>query len=126
MGNCGTSRSTFALIRNAGIEPTVIEYLKTPPARATLLNLLERMKLSPRQLLRKKGTPHGELKPGEPRWSDGELVDQMLKFPILINRPIVTTERGVKLCRPFRGSSRSAAVAAEKTLHEGRWRAGHR
>jgi arsenate reductase len=98
--NCGTSRNTLALIRNAGIGPTVIEYLKTPPDRAMLLNLLERMTLSPRQLLREKGTPYAELKLGEPHWTDEEIVDQMLKFPILINRPIVVTERGVRLCRP--------------------------
>jgi len=98
--NCGTSRNTLALIRNAGIEPTVIEYLETPPDRATLLNLLGRMELSPRQLLREKGTPYSELKLGESHWTDDQIVDQMLKFPILINRPIVVTERGVRLCRP--------------------------
>jgi arsenate reductase (glutaredoxin) len=98
--DCGTSRNALALIRNAGIEPTVIEYLKTPPDRSTLINLLERMHMTPRKLLREKGTPYGELKLGEPQWTDDQLVDQMLKFPILINRPIVVTERDVKLCRP--------------------------
>ncbi len=98
--DCGTSRNTLALIRNAGIEPTVIEYLKFPPDRTTLLNLLERMHMTPRALLREKGTPYGELKLGEPHWTDDQIIDQMLKFPILINRPIVVTERGVKLCRP--------------------------
>jgi arsenate reductase (glutaredoxin) len=98
--DCGTSRNTLALIRNAGIEPIVIEYLKTPPDRPTLLNLLERMHMTPRELLREKGTPYGELKLSEPHWTDDQLIDQMLKFPILINRPIVVTERGVKLCRP--------------------------
>ena len=98
--NCGTSRNTLALIRNAGIEPTVIEYLKSPPDRATLLNLLQRMNMTPRQLLRDKGTPYGELKLGEAHWTDDQIIDQMLKFPILINRPIVVTEHGVRLCRP--------------------------
>jgi arsenate reductase (glutaredoxin) len=98
--NCGTSRNTLALIRNTGIEPTVIEYLKSPPDRTTLLNLLQQMSMTPRQLLREKGTPYVELKLGEPHWTDDQIVDQMLKFPILINRPIVVTERGVRLCRP--------------------------
>jgi len=98
--DCGTSRNTLALIRNTGIEPTVIEYLKSPPDRATLLNLLEQMNMTARQLLREKGTPYGELKLGESHWTDDQIIDQMLKFPILINRPIVVTERGVRLCRP--------------------------
>ncbi len=98
--DCGTSRNTLALIRNAGIEPTIIEYLKTPPDRATVVSLLKQMDMTPRQLLREKGTPFAELKLGESHWTDGDLIDQMLKFPILINRPIVITERGVKLCRP--------------------------
>ena len=98
--DCGTSRNTLALIRNAGIEPMVIEYLKSPPDRATLLHLLGQMSMTPRQLLREKGTPYGELKLGESHWTDDQIVDLMLKFPILINRPIVITERGVRLCRP--------------------------
>jgi arsenate reductase len=98
--DCGTSRNTLALIRNAGIEPTVVEYLKSPPDRATLLDLLGQMNMTPRQLLREKGTPYGELKLGESHWTDGQIVDLMLKFPILINRPIVISERGVRLCRP--------------------------
>jgi len=98
--NCGTSRNTLALIRNTGIEPTVIEYLKNPPDRATLLNLLQQMSMTPRQLLREKGTPYVELRLSELHWTDDQIVDQMLKFPILINRPIVVTERGVRLCRP--------------------------
>jgi arsenate reductase (glutaredoxin) len=97
---CGTSRNTLALIRNAGIEPTVIEYVKFPPDRSTLLSLLERMHKTPRELLREKGTPYGELKLGDSHWTDDQLIDFMLKFPILINRPIVVTRRGVKLCRP--------------------------
>lgn len=97
---CGTSRNTLALIRNAGVEPTVIEYLKTPPDEKTLLALLERMRIRPRELLREKGTPYAELGLADPHWTDGELVDLMLKHPILINRPIVVTPWGVKLCRP--------------------------
>lgn len=98
--DCGTSRNTLALIRNAGVAPTVIEYLKTPPDRATLWSLLERMNMTPRELLREKGTPYAELKLGDAHWTDDELVDQMLKAPILINRPIVITPWGAKLCRP--------------------------
>jgi arsenate reductase (glutaredoxin) len=97
---CGTSRNTLALIRNAGIEPTVIEYLKTPPDRATLVDLLNRMGIRPRELLREKGTPYGELGLAAPHWTDEALIDQMLVHPILINRPIVVTPWGVRLCRP--------------------------
>jgi arsenate reductase len=98
--SCGTSRNTLALIRNAGVEPTVIEYVKTPPDRATLMDLLKRMDMRPRQLLREKGTPYAELGLGEAHWTDDELIDQMLANPILINRPIVITPWAVKLCRP--------------------------
>lgn len=98
--NCGTSRNTLALIRNAGIEPRIIEYLKTPPDRATLKRLLEQMGMKPRELLREKGTPYAELKLGEAHWSDEQLIDHMLAHPILINRPIVITPWGVRLCRP--------------------------
>ena len=97
---CGTSRNTLALIRNAGVEPTVIQYLKTPPDRATLESLLQRMGIRPRDLLRQKGTPYDELGLGADHWTDGELIDQMLEHPILINRPIVVTPWGAKLCRP--------------------------
>lgn len=97
---CGTSRNVLALIRDAGIEPTVIEYLKTPPDRATLESLIARMKIRPRDLLREKGTPYADLGLSEDRWSDADLIGQMLAHPILINRPIVVTPRGVKLCRP--------------------------
>ena len=97
---CGTSRNTLALIRNAGVEPTVIEYLKTPPDRATLVDLLKRMGIRPRQLLREKGTPYGELGLAANHWTDDQLIDQMLAHPILINRPIVVTPWGAKLCRP--------------------------
>lgn len=97
---CGTSRNTLALIRNAGVEPTVIEYLKAPPNRSTLIDLLKRMNMSPRQLLREKGTPYVELELSANHWSDEHLLDHMLAHPILINRPIVVTPWGVKLCRP--------------------------
>jgi arsenate reductase (glutaredoxin) len=97
---CGTSRNTLALIRNAGIAPTVIEYLKTPPDRATLKSLISRMGIRPRDLLREKGTPYAELGLADARWTDDELVDHMLAHPVLINRPIVITPWGVKLCRP--------------------------
>ncbi len=97
---CGTSRNTLALIRNAGVEPTVIEYLKTPPDETTLRALLERMGMRPRELLRQKGTPYAELRLGEDRWTDDELIEQMVKHPILINRPLVVTPWGVKLSRP--------------------------
>ena len=96
---CGTSRNVLGLIRNAGVEPTVIEYLKAPPDR-TLKSLIDRMGIRPRDLLRQKGTPYEELGLAADRWSDEELIDQMLKHPILINRPIVVTPWGVKLCRP--------------------------
>jgi len=97
---CGTSRNTLALIRNAGVEPIVIEYLKTPLDRPTLVNLLERMHMSPRELLREKGTPYTELRLASEHWTDEQLIDHMLAHPILINRPIVVTPWGVKLCRP--------------------------
>ncbi len=97
---CGTSRNTLALIRNAGIEPTIVEYLKTPPDRATLEELIHRMGITPRQLLREKGTPYAELGLDAPHWTDAQLVGQMLAHPILINRPIVVTALGVRLCRP--------------------------
>lgn len=97
---CGTSRNVLALIREAGIEPTVIEYLKTPPDRATLVELLARMGRTPRELLREKGTPYAELGLGDAHWTDDELIDRMLAHPILINRPIVVAPTGVRLCRP--------------------------
>ena len=98
--NCGTSRNVLGLIRNAGLEPTVIEYLKTPPDRQTLLGLIERMGIRVRELLRRKGTPYDELGLDDPKWTDDQLIDAMLANPILINRPIVVTTLGVKLCRP--------------------------
>lgn len=98
--DCGTSRNTLALLRNANVEPVIIEYLKSPPDRTTLRSLLQRMWIGPRALLREKGTPYAELGLGAPHWTDDELIDQMLAHPILINRPIVITPLGVKLCRP--------------------------
>jgi arsenate reductase (glutaredoxin) len=97
---CGTSRNTLALIRNSGCEPEVIEYLKTPPSREKLLQLLQQMRTGPRQLLREKGTPYLELGLDDPGKSDAELIDAMLQHPILINRPIVVTPLGTRLCRP--------------------------
>ncbi len=97
---CGTSRNTLGLIRGAGIEPHVIEYLKTPPSRAMLLDLIRRMGILPRQLLREKGTPYADLHLENPNLTNGDLIDAMLQHPILINRPIVVTPLGVKLCRP--------------------------
>jgi arsenate reductase len=100
---CGTSRNVLALIRNAGVEPHIVEYLKTPPDRATLESLLAQMHMHPRDLLREKGTPYGELGLGDEKWSAAQLIDAMLAHPILINRPIVVTPWGVKLCRPSEG-----------------------
>jgi arsenate reductase (glutaredoxin) len=97
---CGTSRNVLALIRNTGVEPKVIEYLKNPPDRATLESLIRRMAIRPRALLREKGTPYAELDLGADHWTDAQLIDQMIAHPVLINRPIVVTPRGVKLCRP--------------------------
>ena len=98
--NCGTSRNTLAMIRNAGIEPDIIEYLKSPPDRATLKYLIERAGLSVRAALREKGTPYAELGLADASLSDDQLLDAMLAHPILINRPIVVTPLGVRLCRP--------------------------
>lgn len=97
---CGTSRNTLAMIRNSGVEPTVIEYLKTPPSRATLTDLIARMGIPVRALLREKGTPYAELGLDDPTLSDDALLDAMMAHPIMINRPIVVTPLGVCLCRP--------------------------
>ncbi|MFT8762565.1 MULTISPECIES: arsenate reductase (glutaredoxin) [Acetobacteraceae] len=98
--DCGTSRNTLALIRNAGIEPTIIEYLKTPPSRAELVSLITRMGISVRDLLRRKGTPYDALGLDNPSLTDDDLIDAMMAHPILMNRPIVVTPLGVALCRP--------------------------
>lgn len=97
---CGTSRNTLELIRNSGEPPVVIEYLKTPPSRARLIELIGKMAIRPRDLLREKGTPYTELGLGEDRFGDDEIIDLMLDHPILINRPIVETPLGTRLCRP--------------------------
>jgi arsenate reductase (glutaredoxin) len=97
---CGTSRNTLAMIRNAGIEPNVIEYLKTPPSREQLIAMIADAGLSVRQAIREKGTPYGELGLDNPALTDGELLDAMLAHPILINRPFVVTPLGTRLARP--------------------------
>ena len=98
--DCGTSRNTLAMIRNAGVEPHVIEYLKTPPSRTLLQQLVERMGISVRDILREKGTPYGELGLHDPGLAEEQLLDAIEAHPILINRPIVISPKGVKLCRP--------------------------
>lgn len=98
--DCGTSRNALAMIRQSGIEPAVIEYLKNPPVRARLVELIAAMQIPVRALLREKGTPYDELRLADPKWSDDQLIDFMLANPILINRPIVVTPKGVRLCRP--------------------------
>ena len=98
--DCGTSRNTLAMIRDAGIEPHVVEYLKTPPARALLLQMLDRAGLTVREVLREKGTPFAELGLGSPALSDDVLLDAIDAHPILINRPLVVSPKGVRLCRP--------------------------
>jgi arsenate reductase (glutaredoxin) len=97
---CGTSRNTLAMIRQSGEEPEVIEYLKNPPSRARLIELINAMGIPVRALLREKGTPYAELGLDDPKWTDDQLIDFMLAHPILINRPIVVTSRGARLCRP--------------------------
>lgn len=97
---CGTSRNTLAMIRNAGIEPHVVEYLKTPPSRELLESLIARAEITPRALLREKGTPFAELGLDDPALTDEQLIDAMMAHPILINRPLVVSPLGVKLCRP--------------------------
>ena len=97
---CGTSRNTLAMIRQSGCQPEVIDYVKHPPSRARLGELIQAMGISVRELLREKGTPYAELGLADPKWSDDELIDFMLAHPILINRPVVVTAKGVRLCRP--------------------------
>ena len=98
--SCGTSRNTLAMIRQSGVEPVVIEYLKNPPDRARLIELIQAIGVPVRALLREKGTPYAELGLADPKWSDAQLLDFMLAHQILINRPIVVTPKGTKLCRP--------------------------
>jgi arsenate reductase len=97
---CGTSKNVLALLREHGIEPRVIEYVKNPPTRDELVSLIRRMGISVRDVLRRKGTPYEELGLDDPKWSDDQLIDFMMAHPILINRPIVVTPHSVKLCRP--------------------------
>jgi len=97
---CGTSRNTLALIRNSGVEPEVIEYLRTPPTKERLQELVAALGLGVRDLLRQKGTPYDELQLADPKWTDDELLDCIVQHPILMNRPVVVTPRGTKLCRP--------------------------
>ena len=98
--DCGTSRNALAMIRQSGEEPEVIEYLKHPPSRARLIELIKAMGMPVRRLLREKGTPYAELGLADPKWSDDQLIDFMLAHPILIDRPIVETPKGTRLCRP--------------------------
>jgi arsenate reductase len=98
--NCNTSRKVLAMLRDAGLQPRVIEYLKTPPTRAELLSLLDRMGKTPRQIIRRKGTPYAELGLDDASKSDDSLIDAILVHPILLERPVVVTPRGVRLCRP--------------------------
>ncbi len=98
--NCGTSRNTLAMIRRSGDEPEIIEYLKTPPSRERLVELIEAMGISVRDLLRRKDTPYDAMGLDDPRWSEAALLEAMLDHPILINRPIVVTPKGARLCRP--------------------------
>ncbi|MEI5668919.1 arsenate reductase (glutaredoxin) [Bosea sp. CCNWLW174] len=98
--DCGTSRNTLAMIRQSGEEPVIVEYLKSPPTRGRLVELIAAMDIPVRSLLREKGTPFAELGLADAKWSEDELIDFMMAHPVLINRPIVVTEKGVRLCRP--------------------------
>lgn len=98
--DCGTARNTLAMIQQSGEEPVVIEYLKNPPSRERLTQLMNAMGMSPRDLIRQKGTPYAKLGLDDPKWTDDQLIDFMLAHPILINRPIVETPKGTRLCRP--------------------------
>ncbi|HTO78167.1 MAG TPA: arsenate reductase (glutaredoxin) [Methylocystis sp.] len=97
---CGTSRNVLGMIRERGVEPKIVEYLKTPPSTSKLKSLLAQMEISARELLRKRGTPYDELGLDDPKWSEAELIDLMVKHPVLIERPIVETPKGTRLCRP--------------------------
>jgi arsenate reductase (glutaredoxin) len=98
--DCGTSRNVLAMIRSSGAEPRIVEYLKTPPSRDELIELLRRMGMRPRELLRRKGTPYDQLGLDDAKWTDDKLIDLMLQNPVLMNRPVVVTEHSVKPCRP--------------------------
>ena len=116
---CGTSRNVLGLIRNSGQEPRIIEYLKTPPSRAELVDLMLRMGITPRELLRRKGTPYDELGLDDPKWTDDELIDQMLAHPILINRPIVVTPSGRQALPAVRGGPGHPARPAARGFCQG-------
>ena len=123
--DCRTSRNTLAMIRQSGVEPEIIEYLKTPPSRDRLTELLAAMQMPARALLREKGTPYAELRLNEARWSDDELIDFMLEYPILINRPIVVTAKGTQAVPSFGSRARYSAKPSYRPFCEGR-RRGHR
>jgi len=97
---CGTSRNALEMIRNSGIEPEIIEYLKNPPCKETIKHLISLMGVTVRDVLRQKGTPYDELDLGNPKWTDDELIEFICEHPVLMNRPIVTTPKGARLCRP--------------------------
>ena len=118
--SCGTSRNTLAMIRQSGEEPEIIEYVKNPPSRARLKELIKAIGTPVRELLREKGTPYAELGLADPKWSDDELIDFMLAHPILINRPIVVTPKGVRLCRPSELVLDLLEKPAETFVKEGR------
>jgi arsenate reductase len=117
---CGTSRNTLALIRNSGAEPEVIEYLKTPPSKERLQQLLAALGIGARDLLRQKGTPYDELQLSDPKWTDDELLDFIVQHPILMNRPVVVTPLGAKLCRPSETGAGHSPKPAARRLHQGR------
>jgi arsenate reductase (glutaredoxin) len=117
--NCGTSRNVLAMIRQSGQEPVVIEYLKNPPTRQRLKELIAAMGISVRALLRDKGTPYAELGLADPQWTDDQLLDFMMAHPILINRPIVVTPKGVRLCRPSEGGARHPAKPKYRAVRQG-------
>lgn len=98
--HCATSRKVLAAIRARGIEPEIVEYLKTPPNAAEIAAMLKDMGIGPRQLLRRRGTPYDDLKLGDPKWTDAQLIAAMAKHPLLIERPVVRTRKGARLCRP--------------------------
>ena len=124
--DCGTSRNTLAIIRQSGEEPEVIEYLKTPPSRERLVELIAAMGMTPRELLREKGTPYAELDLGDPKWTDDEILDFMLAHPILINRPIVVTPLGVVAGAAVGSGSRHPAQSGYRPVHQGGRRGGDR
>ena len=123
---CGTSRNVLAMIRNSGEAPQIIEYLKSPPSREELAELIRRMGIAPRDLLRRKGTPYDALGLDDPKFTDDELIDLMVQQPILINRPIVVTPLGVTLCRPSEVVLDILPNPTAQGLRQGRRRSRHR